>query len=508
MVPPRMMMARLLEAARGARGKRLLLHRPSSWLPTTRVLRGVDDPYRNNHQRLLLWCYSRRRHYFSSTSTATIDCPSTNTQKRQQHQQFHHSVLPVSQSTVSSSSLFLKSYSFPLFSHHQTRHISDKTNRSDETASTSPVDNEEEEEELLVPFCLAPYAGLPSHPDVIDLEPGQRLIALGDVHGDFEHLLEALKLAQVVVEEYDDEDDEEGAGGGRSFQWVGGNTIVTQIGDVLDRGPHELQCWQLLADLSRQAHVVGGRVIFLYGNHELWTSIGFYQLDHDRYMQNIDYDDGIDDDFEIAFGAHLDETLQETDEDWRNARVLHEKITQGTELHPYKVAARWAAMEPGGLLAQHFLVHFKMAIQVGHTLLVHAGMVPEHLERYGGIAGMNKATQRWILKQGPKVGRHAMFVPPNDSEGRLRTYVQSMPEFFMEGDDNAYSPIWMRDYSDPPDEVAKNHLVREMIGMYNMHSLYMCIGAHSLLADGCEAHSDRLNLHCTAPSLSLAQTRY
>lgn len=318
-----------------------------------------------------------------------------------------------------------------------------------------------------IPSCVLPYTGLPSHPDTIELEPGQRLVAIGDVHGDFPHLLEALKLAGVVAEVVPEESYIEDTGGGRTFGWVGGNTIVVQIGDVLDRGHYELPCWQLLADLSRQAAAQkgGGRVIQLYGNHELWTSIGFYQLDQERYMENLDYDDGIDDYFEMSFGHHLEIALEECEEDWRASRLLNHLITSGVELHPRKVAARWAAMEPGGLLAKHFLATFKIAVQVGETVLVHAGMVPEHLDRFGGIDGMNKTTRNWILKEEQAhAGRRAMFVPPNDPEGRLRTYVQSMPDFFMEGDDNAHSPIWMRDYSDPPDDIPSNQEAGDMLG--------------------------------------------
>lgn len=315
-----------------------------------------------------------------------------------------------------------------------------------------------------IPACLMPYVGMPSHPDVIELEAGQRLVAVGDVHGDFEQLLNALLLAGVVQEETNDDDD---ADVGRSFVWSGGSTILVQIGDVLDRGPNELACWQLLAELSRQAHAAGGRVIHLYGNHELWTSVGFYQLDQERYFENLDYDDGIDDHFELMFGDHLEESLAETADDWRDSRLLNDLVTNGVVLHPRKVAARWAAMEPGGLLAHHFLSKFKIAVQVGETLLVHAGMVPEHLDRFGGITGMNEATQNWILKQVPRVGRTSLFIPPNDPEARLRTYISSMPDFFMEGDDNAHSPIWMRDYSDPPDDVPYNPDAREMLGTMN-----------------------------------------
>ncbi|CAB9497771.1 serine threonine-protein phosphatase [Seminavis robusta] len=331
------------------------------------------------------------------------------------------------------------------------------THRPRRTFSTSDDDTDN----TMPPSCLLPYVGLPSYPDVIELEPGQRVVAIGDVHGDFGMLLTALQLAGVIAEEivFDDDNGEEG----RSFVWTGGSDVLVQIGDVLDRGPHELQCWQLLMELSRQAQGEGGKVILLHGNHEIWTSIGFYQLDQERYMENIDYDDDIDDAFEMAFGHHLDETLLETEDRWRDARVLNALVTNGISLHPRKVAARWAACEPGGLLAKDFLSQFKIAVTVGNSIFVHAGIAPEHLDRFGGISGMNETTRNWILKKGPRVGRQHMFVPPNDPEGRLRTYVQSMPDFFMEGDDNAFSPIWMRDYGDPADDIPHNHNAYDML---------------------------------------------
>jgi hypothetical protein len=37
--------------------------------------------------------------------------------------------------------------------------------------------------------------------------------------------------------------------------WIGGDTICIQLGDILDRGHHELACLELLARLSQQAPV-------------------------------------------------------------------------------------------------------------------------------------------------------------------------------------------------------------------------------------------------------------
>ena len=91
--------------------------------------------------------------------------------------------------------------------------------------------------------------------DNIPLTEGQRLVCLGDVHGDVGALTEFLELAGVYSPS-------------KPNKWLGGNTILVQCGDVLDRGSQELQCWKLLAKLSQQAAQEGGAIICLWGNHE------------------------------------------------------------------------------------------------------------------------------------------------------------------------------------------------------------------------------------------------
>lgn len=53
--------------------------------------------------------------------------------------------------------------------------------------------------------------------------------AVGDLHGDLDKSVEALKLARVISVS------EEG-----EVAWVGGDAVVVQLGDVLDRGDVEI----------------------------------------------------------------------------------------------------------------------------------------------------------------------------------------------------------------------------------------------------------------------------
>lgn len=82
----------------------------------------------------------------------------------------------------------------------------------------------------------------------------KRIVALGDLHGDLEATEEALTLGGVL---------------GPSGEWIGGDTVLVQVGDVFDRGGKELAILELFEDLRAQARVQGGDVHVLLGNHEL-----------------------------------------------------------------------------------------------------------------------------------------------------------------------------------------------------------------------------------------------
>ena len=82
----------------------------------------------------------------------------------------------------------------------------------------------------------------------------KRLVAIGDIHGDLGGARAALKAAGAI----DDKD-----------QWIGGDLVVVQTGDVLDRGDDESKIIELLEKLSTDAKSAGGAVIQLIGNHEL-----------------------------------------------------------------------------------------------------------------------------------------------------------------------------------------------------------------------------------------------
>lgn len=280
--------------------------------------------------------------------------------------------------------------------------------------------------------------------DYIDLAPDQRLVCVGDVHGDVFALRRFLETAGV----YDPATD----------SWCGGNTIVVQCGDVLDRGLEELACYRLLSKLSRQAPGHHGRVVLLVGNHEALNAMGLFQ-----YALT-------DAEHEECIGREVDEAIGGDENLWRKQYVGNQP-------------ARWASYEPGGLLAHSLMKNMKVAVRVGRTVCVHAGLKPGHLRDHGGIEGMNAAWRDWI-SLGDDLGvetnnnnnnrinnpvvynHHGQYPADNprqpwiEAEQRQKHYVNSIPPFLGTGP-KASGPVWMRDYSSPHDSPITEATARE-----------------------------------------------
>ena len=86
-----------------------------------------------------------------------------------------------------------------------------------------------------------------------------RIIAVGDLHGDFSVWRDIAGGAGLVDS---------------SGHWTGGRTTLVQVGDVVDRGPGSLEIVRELMRLQKEAPRQGGKVIALVGNHEAMNMTG------------------------------------------------------------------------------------------------------------------------------------------------------------------------------------------------------------------------------------------
>lgn len=79
------------------------------------------------------------------------------------------------------------------------------------------------------------------------------ILVLSDPHADFESFYSILRAQQVI---------------GGNYQWTFGKNQLVIIGDVFDRGVDVLPIFWLIYKLEAEAEKAGGKVHFLFGNHE------------------------------------------------------------------------------------------------------------------------------------------------------------------------------------------------------------------------------------------------
>lgn len=170
-----------------------------------------------------------------------------------------------------------------------------------------------------------------------------RIIAIGDIHGDWEALQSSLRLAKVI---------------NKKGNWIGGNTYVVQVGDLLDKGCRagycvdensEIRILKYLDQLHGQASKQGGAVLVLLGNHEVMNVVG---------------------DMRYASPAGIGHFGSEEE--------------------------RKQAFSPGNGLAQHLACKTNSIIKIGSWIFSHTGVLPEIAFQYS-ISDVNQLVREFLL---------------------------------------------------------------------------------------------------------------
>ncbi len=150
------------------------------------------------------------------------------------------------------------------------------------------------------------------------------VIAIGDVHGDFDDFVTILQHTNLID---------------KQNQWAGGKTTLVQVGDLLDRGPKPRDVMDLLIALEKEAAKDGGRVESLLGNHEVMNIMGDL-----RYVTPENYASFAD--------ANSEERRKSAYKDyikWRESHTaLLSELPQPLEL----TEAEWIARHPAGFIEQ------------------------------------------------------------------------------------------------------------------------------------------------------------
>ena len=195
----------------------------------------------------------------------------------------------------------------------------------------------------------APSAALSAGTLAVPRPAPQRVVAVGDLHGDLDSARRAFRLAGAI-----DADD----------AWVGGALVLVQTGDEIDRGDDDRKVLDLVEKMKLDAPKSGGEVVALVGNHEIMNG----ELDF-RYVTRG------------AFSAFSDVTPKDDGAAMAAAKV------DGSQ------RGRAAAFLPGGTYAR-MLSRRPVVARVGDSIFVHGGVLPKHVR--AGLDGINESARSWL----------------------------------------------------------------------------------------------------------------
>jgi hypothetical protein len=242
----------------------------------------------------------------------------------------------------------------------------------------------------------------------------RRIIVIGDVHGDFNKTKELLILGKVI---------------NKKGKWIGGDTIVVQLGDqidscrpdgimpctnpnaTLDDKAEDIKILRYFTELHKLAQKEGGAVYSLIGNHE---------------MMNVDGN------FKYVSYQNL--------------------MSTGGE------QARAELFKPGNKMANFLACTRSMVLIIGSNIFVHAGLLPEIVNKYK-IQDINKLLSLFLLDE------------------------LKIPEYFRELFMSSHnSPIWTRIFGNINQPVSEcERLMKPLNKVYQVGKIFV---GHTPQMDG------------------------
>jgi len=191
----------------------------------------------------------------------------------------------------------------------------------------------------------------------------QRIVAVGDLHGDYAAWRDIARAAGVI--------DARG-------HWSGGKTILVQMGDITDRGPDSLKIVRSLQQLQKEAPRKGGKAIVILGNHEAMNLIG-----DNRYTAPGEY---------AAFADSQSAARRDRVYDANRPALEASARATNPAITPAQVRSTWMADHPLGWVEHRLawgpsgeLGKWATAnpaiVKIGGTLFVHGGVSAEYAKQ-------------------------------------------------------------------------------------------------------------------------------
>jgi hypothetical protein len=202
----------------------------------------------------------------------------------------------------------------------------------------------------------------------------ERIVAVGDVHGDYGQFLAVLRSAGLIDEKED---------------WSGGATHLVQTGDIPDRGPDTRKILDLLMKLEKQARRAKGFVHPLIGNHEAMNVYGDL-----RYVIPGEY---------AAFADGKSERVRERFYERHVDELKQNPPAQGMPAINDAYRAKWEQDHPLGYFEHRmafqsdgeygkWIRNNNAVVKINDTLFLHGGIGPKYVSEE--LGKLNQAVQR------------------------------------------------------------------------------------------------------------------
>jgi len=273
-----------------------------------------------------------------------------------------------------------------------------------------------------------------------------RIVAVGDLHGDYDDFLKILLGTGIVTED---------------LAWAGGTAHLVQTGDILDRGTGAKKIFDLLMRLEKEAAAAGGMVHVLLGNHEEMTLTGIV-FDYPDYVTVGQFISFLPSSYRSKKEKELRKSLggsagEKAEEFWRAVM----KTATGRRQYIEGFHSTYGA----------WLLRKNAVIRINDTIFVHGGIS----EKYSSwkIETINALLRKEL---GIFVERHRMF-----PTGRL----PFVPRIVYDPS----GPLWFREHALQADDAIRGDFDRVMknLGARHMviaHTYYRGDGLSPLVAPG------------------------
>jgi len=192
-----------------------------------------------------------------------------------------------------------------------------------------------------------------------------RIVAVGDVHGDYGAFTGILRAAGVLDSR---------------ARWAGGRTHLVQAGDMIDRGGDSRRLLDLLMSLEKQARSAGGAVHALIGNHEAMNLYGDL-----RYVSSREFAAFRDENSERVRDLYYRQHVQQL-RDAGQPEPAGDYQRKWMAAHPLGFFELLTAFAPNGTYGRWIASH-NTIIRINDVVFAHGGIGPKYAA--SGIGEIN-----------------------------------------------------------------------------------------------------------------------